>query len=236
MITLPRAGRGRRSAAQEEAYQAELEAFAAKIKEIDSRSDFKVSSRGWCYILEEHGLDKGDFDTAQELINKCRETGLLPMDICAEDGARSYDHVENLDHDDPEIFLKEMALATRELMESYTPVSFWEDKPFYIQMWTEKIDLKSLFSPVCEEFRIPLANCRGWYDMHMRAAVMRRFKATRLPTKLPIAGIDRSSCFDPNGKRSNSLHPFPDRFRAGMTITFAPEKSTEASDQAHHIA
>lgn len=177
MITLPRAGRGRRSAVQEAAYQTELAAFVVEIKEIDSRSDFRVSSRGWCYLLEEHGLNKGEFDLAEDLINKCRRTGLLPMDICAEDGARGYDHIEYLDDDDPAVFLKQLALNTRENLENYTPVSFWDDKPVYIQCWTEKIDLKSLFSQVCEEFRIPLANCRGWYDMNMRAALMRRFKA-----------------------------------------------------------
>src|SRR5262245_41239720 len=67
-----------------------------------SRLDFEVSSRGWCYILEEHGLSKGDFDDAQELIAECRRQRLLPMDIVAEDGARAFDNLEDLDADDPE--------------------------------------------------------------------------------------------------------------------------------------
>lgn len=36
MIVLPRSGRGRRSDKQGEAYQQDLEAFVAAIKEIDS--------------------------------------------------------------------------------------------------------------------------------------------------------------------------------------------------------
>ncbi len=42
-------------------------------------------------------------------------------------------------------------------------------------MLVEKIDLKSLFAPVVEEFRIPIANSGGWSDLHVRAKMMRRF-------------------------------------------------------------
>jgi hypothetical protein len=63
-IQLPQAGRGRRSKAREAEYQRQLDGFAAAIIELDSRLDFKVSARGWCYILEEHGLLKGDFSRA----------------------------------------------------------------------------------------------------------------------------------------------------------------------------
>ncbi|EFM62192.1 terminase large subunit / phage terminase [Brucella sp. NF 2653] len=42
-------------------------------------------------------------------------------------------------------------------------------------MAVEKIDLKSLFAPVCAEYRVPLANMRGSSDINSRAAMMRRF-------------------------------------------------------------
>jgi len=47
--------------------------------------NFDVSSRGWCYLIESHGLKKGDFDKAQNLINDCRKSGRLPIGICCED-------------------------------------------------------------------------------------------------------------------------------------------------------
>jgi hypothetical protein len=43
-------------------------------------------------------------------------------------------------------------------------------------MVVEKIDLKSLFEPVCQEFRISISNARGWSDINSRARRMRRFK------------------------------------------------------------
>ena len=46
--------------------QKRLDALAEFANQVDAISDtigFKVSSRGWCYILEEKaGLLKGDFD------------------------------------------------------------------------------------------------------------------------------------------------------------------------------
>jgi hypothetical protein len=64
--------------------------------------DFEVGSRGWCYILEEHGLRKGDFTAAQELITELRRTGKLPLDICADDQSRETVGLESLDDDDVE--------------------------------------------------------------------------------------------------------------------------------------
>jgi hypothetical protein len=42
-------------------------------------------------------------------------------------------------------------------------------------MMVEKIDLKTLFSPVCSQFLIPIANSKGWSDINSRADMMRRF-------------------------------------------------------------
>jgi hypothetical protein len=101
-LTLPALPRGRPSSSTTAAYDTDLRVFCDLILEINSRLDFRVSSRGWCYILEEHGLLKGDFDDAQKLIVECRRRRLLPMDIVAEDGARSLDNLEQLDDDDPD--------------------------------------------------------------------------------------------------------------------------------------
>jgi hypothetical protein len=69
-ITLPNRGRGRLSAAKEQRYQDDLKAFCAAILQIRSTLDFQVSARGWCYILEEYGLTKGEFGKAQTLITQ----------------------------------------------------------------------------------------------------------------------------------------------------------------------
>src|SRR5262249_62212220 len=103
-ITLPRRGRGRPGADALAQYERELVTFCRRIAEIDSGLDFKVSSRGWCYILEEHGLGKGDFAAAQRLINQCRKDGSLPVDICSEDEGRAADHLEDITREDPEEF------------------------------------------------------------------------------------------------------------------------------------
>jgi hypothetical protein len=58
---------------------------------------------------------------------------------------------------------------------SYDPISFWETQPQYIEMATEKIDLKSLFSRECRPYHLPITNFSGWTDINSRAAMMKRF-------------------------------------------------------------
>ena len=77
-ITLPRRSRGRPTATATAQYERELEVFCHRLIEIDSL-DFKVSSRGWGYLLEEHGLAKGDFDAAERVINDCRKADISPL-------------------------------------------------------------------------------------------------------------------------------------------------------------
>jgi hypothetical protein len=174
-VTLPKRSRGRQTATAQALYGQEIRAFCAAILEINSRLDFKVSSRGWCYLLEEHGLAKGDFDTAQKLINDCRKSGDLPLDICAEDGKREFDHLERLDATTPGREARVIVDMVRWLPSRYTPLSFWDDRDHYLQMLVEKIDLRSLFSGICARHRVPLANSGGWADINGRAAMMRRF-------------------------------------------------------------
>jgi hypothetical protein len=176
-LTLPALPRGRPSSSTTAAYDTDLRVFCDLILEINSRLDFRVSSRGWCYILEEHGLLKGDFDDAQKLIVECRRRRLLPMDIVAEDGARSFDNLEQLDNDDPDEFAEDLVDNLEHQAEYYTPFSFWRDQDFYIEMAVEKIDLKSLFGPICERFYIPIANARGWSDLNLRWGMLQRIRA-----------------------------------------------------------
>jgi hypothetical protein len=99
-------------------------------------------------------LAKGDFDSAQELINDCRKSGLLPLDICAQDGSRDAENIELLHKNDPEEEAQAWLRTIRTAHEWYTPFSFWRDQELYIEMWVEKIDLKSLFGPTCASFNI----------------------------------------------------------------------------------
>ena len=175
-LVMPQRGRGRPTAASTARYERELRPWCQGIIKINSTLDFRVSSRGWCYILEEHELEKGDFDVAQRLINNCRKKGFLPLDICSEDDGRAADHLEKIDNQTRAEFAKDWVDYVRNnAHEHYSPISFWEDLPVYIQMTVEKIDLKSLFSSVCKPYHLPLINISGWNDINARAAMMRRF-------------------------------------------------------------
>jgi hypothetical protein len=175
-LSLPRLAKGRPSAEQKARFDLDLAAWCAGILEINSTLDFRVSSRGWCYILEEKGcLLKGDFPVAQKRVNDCRKSGLLPVDICSDDDGRAADGLEYLNVVDVEKMAAGVLDYIANAHHHYNPISFWENQNKYIEMATEKIDLKSLFSRECTPYHVAITNISGWNDINSRAAMMRRF-------------------------------------------------------------
>jgi hypothetical protein len=173
---LPKFARGGKSEETRAAELAELQDFCDWLKEIDATLDIKVSSRGWGYVLEEYGLNKGEFDACEKIINDCRKNGMLPYDFCADDERRYVEGVERIDHKNPD---DEVTQAIDELLhrhEQYRPFAFWDNVDTYVEMAVEKIDLKSLFGPVCAKHHVLISNKGGWSDINSRAAMMLRFK------------------------------------------------------------
>jgi len=167
MIFLPTKGKNR---------PAEMLEFAEGLKNLASEIRFKVSSRGWCYILEGWNLiTKAKFDHAEKIINDCRKMGLLPVDFIAEEEGRQFSGVEFPDDMNPILFIRRYLSAALQAEIYYTP-DWWADEEYYIQMLVEKIDLKTLFQPVCERFKIPIATSKGWSSILQRAIFGRRFK------------------------------------------------------------
>jgi hypothetical protein len=167
IIVLPRRSAGRPSAYAQARYEQKREAFAADILKWRSRLEFAVSARGWGYTLEGEGaIDKGDIDLVERLVNECRKEGVLPLDICAEDAKRAFENVEYVDDTTPEEEALRAFDYCKSTAERYLPVSFWDFQDRYVQMLVEKIDVRNLFNPVCEEFSVPLANRGGWSDLN----------------------------------------------------------------------
>jgi hypothetical protein len=157
LTALPKRQRGRQSIAAEEAYQQELKSFCATIIEIKSRLGFKVSARGWVYILEGEGvITKGDLDAAERLITRCRKDGSLPLDICIEDETRKAIGLEQIDNTSIEQEAEDIVSRIEWAHMIYFPFSFWEAQDCYVEMAVEKIDLRSLFETICSTFRVPL--------------------------------------------------------------------------------
>jgi hypothetical protein len=93
-FTLPTMEKGKTRAE----YEAELYTFAENMKAFRSRAGFKISSRSWCYQLEGMRLiNKDQFSRVENLINKCRENGLLPIDFVPDEDARKFSGVEVAD-------------------------------------------------------------------------------------------------------------------------------------------
>ncbi|MFN4026464.1 MAG: hypothetical protein ACK4IZ_03360 [Flavobacterium sp.] len=150
--------------------------FADLIKELSERIGFKVSSRGWCYIMEQSGyINKDQFDKVANAINDCRKEGYLPVDFVAEESSRAFSGVEKPDDRTLQSVLKWMLEDVLDGAKYFNP-DWWDGEEYYIQMVVEKIDLVTLFSPVCREYHIPIANAKGWSSISQRAEYARRFK------------------------------------------------------------
>ncbi len=166
MIEIPKGKKDRQS----------LLEFAARLKIIDEETGFKVSARGWAYQLEAlAGLRKGDFNRVEKLINWMRKKGYLPIDFTAQDPGRTWDGVEVPTTSSPVEWLGEWLEGALKAYDTYTP-NWWEGEEYYLQILVEKIDLKTLFEPICEEYHIPISTGKGWSDINQRAQMARRFK------------------------------------------------------------
>jgi hypothetical protein len=159
-----------------------LEEFARFLRKMDETIGMKMSARGWAYALE--GMDipffgmvnKGHFDVIENIINKCRKKGLLPVDFVAVEEARKFSGIEIPNTNQP---IEEMQEWIEYLLTTktfgYTP-DWWDGEKYYIQMVVEKIDLKTLFEPICKKYHIPIATSKGWSSIIQRAEYALRFK------------------------------------------------------------
>ena len=150
--------------------------FTDFIKSTSRQIGFKVSSRGWGYILEQEGyINKDQFDKVEGLINRCRKEGLLPVDFVAEESARGFKEVHRPTEESYDEHVASWLEAAIKSHKYYDP-DWWDGEEYYIQMVVEKIDLVTLFQPICKDYHIPIANAKGWSSILQRAEYSRRFK------------------------------------------------------------
>ncbi len=174
----------------------QLRSFSNTLIKIQKNINFKISSRGWCYQLENAGfIDKSQFNNVQRAINECRKTGFLPVDFTAQDTSRIFDCV-NFSPSNVKAYLRNFVNNLNEYSDYYNP-SFLEDKKYYVQILVEKIDLKTLFKTTTNFYRIPIATGKGWSDINQRARMIWRFKEAEEKGQIPV--LLYCGDFDPAG-------------------------------------
>lgn len=150
--------------------------FAELLLEMQRKIPFKVSSRGWGYLMEQGGyINKSQFDKVEDNINKCRKTGLIPVDFVAEEDARAFSGVERPSDGDLSDTLQWMLEDVLDGSRHFTP-DWWAGEKYYLQVVVEKVDLKTLFEEICHKYHIPIANSKGWSSILQRAEYAERFR------------------------------------------------------------
>lgn len=173
--------------------------FAEKLKDLSLQIGFRLSARGWAYQLEGFGLiTKAQFDQVEKVINKCRREGYLPIDFTAEEEGRKFSGIETPEELSPIQFMEQYLEATLRCEDWYTP-DWWDGENYYIQMLVEKIDIKTLFEPVCQQYHIPIATSKGWSSMLQRGEYARRYKEAELMELKCV--LLYCGDHDPDGKR-----------------------------------
>jgi hypothetical protein len=196
-----------------ELYYHSLRDFANFLKKFQKTLDFHMSARGWCYALEPYGLHKADFDWGNDQINGARLRGYLPPGFILEEEGHAVETFPDPDESKtPEDFVEDEYQRWQEARESFEgcdyyydndQVSFWNGKPYFIQVLVEKSDLKSLFRDICTQYRISIANMRGWGSMEQKAAMAARFSEMELSGHAPVLLV--CGDFDPPGLSISSV-------------------------------
>ncbi|GAH42827.1 unnamed protein product, partial [marine sediment metagenome] len=210
-IRLPiRKKRGGQKTGIDEKYINSLRVFAEDLKEAQRGIDFSMSARGWCYLMEQYDLKKGDFTLGQKWIRECRVHGFLEPGFVLEDESHEVEGQkdESLSVEDfvegQYNMLQEAGDYYRDSWQLYDGVSFWEDKDCYLQLLVEKVDLKSLFRNLCNRYKIPMANLHGWGSLEQKAVMARNFWIAENRGKRPV--LLACGDFDPPGLEiSNAL-------------------------------
>lgn len=161
----------------------ELAVFAKLLKQM--QPDFQMSSRGWGYFLEGMNvITKAEFDRVQGIINDCRKLGFLPIDFTAQDTPRQF---KNLYFHTPDVYeyLVDAIDSLVECPEKWQP-DISCDEEVYIQVLVEKVDLVTLFGPLCNLFRIPIATAKGWSDIYQRGEMALRYKMAEEIGRSPV--------------------------------------------------
>ncbi len=176
-----------------------LAEFSQLVRGLAEQIGFPVSSRGWCYILEQAGLiTKAHFDKVERWVNTARRRGMLPIDLVAEEVARRFKGIEVASEGSP-VDMIEASLSGALNAEVSFGVDWWAGEDHYIQMVVEKVDLVTLFHPVCRKYHIPIANAAGWSSMLQRADYARRFEEAEQAGLKPV--LMYCGDHDPDGLR-----------------------------------
>ena len=211
-IRLPlKRGKGGQSKGQTDLYIDSLRIFAEDLKRVQAQNDFRMGSRDWCYYLEPMGLNKGDFDWGEKQIKEARIMGFLkPGFILEEDGhlVVEQDEYPTSPVEYHEYRYEQWQEAEEDYKQCYksyndTDVSFWEGQEYYLQVVVEKAALKSLFRPICEKYKIPIANMRGWGSMEQKAVMAHKFQQMERQGLRPV--LLACGDFDPPGIAISSV-------------------------------
>jgi hypothetical protein len=196
-IVFPRRRKGRMKKVEYIEYEEKVKQFGIDLQALEHEmlgkttinEDEKTSSRGWCYLLQNFGtINKDEFEMVDAMITNCRKMGYMPINFVAADVKRKWYNVESLikDYIEPKEYIIDWLEYIKGISERKDDIAFGESQKYYIQMRTEKIDLRNLFNELCKKYHIPVSNAAGWSDLNSWNLMAQRYKQAEEIGLIPV--------------------------------------------------
>lgn len=181
----------KRGPKQEGQKEIEDQLLADQLVEMGRDARIQMSPRGWCYYFEGKGyITKERFTSVGADISRLRQEGYLPFNFVADEEGRQFDNVTGFEGSigsgikSPDYMLLDINNKLANIFDieyGFAPApGYWEDEKYYVQMLVEKIDLVSLFAPICARYNIPIATTKGQPSTMQRAYMSKRYREAEL--------------------------------------------------------
>jgi hypothetical protein len=181
----------------------QLMKFSHGIVKLSQRIDFRMSSRGYAYFLQNMGkITKDEFDRAERLIGECVKNGWIPIDTLAKDEGREFSVVEVPTDCTPIEFQGRWLGYARQVEWIYIP-DWFDGMRFYPQTLTEKIDIKNMLEPTSKKYHTPIGSAGGWDSILSRVEFGRRFREAEEKGLQPV--LLYVGDYDPGGQWISDL-------------------------------
>jgi hypothetical protein len=156
----------------------------------------------WYRLISKLILESGDsnYQRLSKNVVKGRKAGLIPIDKIIDTHRkielREYWHIT------PEKFFNHKTSydSLKEYLTGYL-VHKWHKQPEFIEIWSEKEALSTLFEPIALKYGVSFVVCRGFASYTILLEACKRINKECKERKLDKATILYFGDYDPSGKR-----------------------------------
>lgn len=154
----------------------------------------------WYRLLSKHILKSDEYQKLSKTVVKGRKQGLVPLDKIIDTHRKKI--LEEYYYLSPGEFFKHKISydSLKEYLTRYF-VHKWHKQPEFIEVWTEKEALATLFEPITGRYDVSFIVCRGFASYTILLESAERIKKECKEREIESCTILYFGDYDPSGKR-----------------------------------